>query len=354
MFEPYNNKQLLALTKIRDNILNDFFDKKLHHSIMFVGNKGLGKATLAYHIANKILDDDSNLKKNKSVSLFGEEVSNDVLDDNNPTFNLIKNKKHPDLLVIEKTTDPKTSKLDKEIKVASARKITDFMTLAPFVSKNKVIIIDAIDEMNTSAQNAILKSLEEPNKNTYIFLICHNINNVLETINSRCKSIAIQRNSFNDWKDIFKSNYKEEFIKLKEEQLLELYNLSNASLSFTMDIIENDGLTLNNYIENLLSQKTLNIEDLHSLASKLNENDELFSLFSDFILLFLYKVLRYFSTNQIEDNFKTKNTNFLLKNNESKILEKIKFTKNIIKDADIYNLNKKHTIIVLFNKLFNS
>ncbi|HSQ97692.1 MAG TPA: AAA family ATPase [Rickettsiales bacterium] len=352
MLEPYNNNKLLTLTKIRDNILNDFFDNKLHHSIMFVGNKGLGKATLAYHIANKILDDETSLKKNKTTSLFGEEINSDDLDINNPTFNLIKNKKHPDLLVIEKEVDSKTSKLDKEIKVASARKIIDFMSLAPFISKNKVIIIDAIDEMNISAQNAILKSLEEPNKNTYIFLICHNINNILDTINSRCKKINIQKHGFDDWKNIFKNSYIEEFKKLNEEKLLELYNLSNSSLSSAIDIIENDGLFLYNYIENTLSQKSLNIEELHNLATKLNDNEKLFLLFKDFILLFLYKVLQYFSINQIDEVFKTKNLEFLLKNNEGSIIEKIKFTKNILRDIEIYNLNKKHAVIVLFNKLF--
>lgn len=352
MFEPYNNKKLLGLTKIRDNILNDFYDKKLHHSIMFVGNKGLGKATLAYHIANKILDDETDLKNVSSSSLFEDEIKNDDLSDNNSTFNLIKNKKHPDLLVIEKEVDSKTSKLDKEIKVASARKIMEFMGLAPFISKNKVIIIDAIDEMNTSAQNAILKSLEEPNKNTYIFLICNNINNVLETINSRCKRINIPQHSFEDWGNIFEYNYKEEFKKLTKEKLLELYTLSNSSISFAIDIVENDGLFLFNYIENLLSQKVLNIEDLHSFADKLNDNETLYLLFKDFILLFLYKALKYFSTNQIDEGFKTKNTNFLLNNSEKSVINKLNFTKGILRDIEIYNLNKKHGVIVIFNKLF--
>ncbi len=354
VFEPYNNKKLLSLAKIRDNILNDFFDNKLHHSIIFVGNKGLGKATLAYHIANKILDDETSLKNNTSVSLFGEKINNDELNDSNSTFNLIKNKKHPDLLVIEKEIDPKTSKIEKEIKVASARKIMDFMGLAPFLSKNKVVIIDAIDEMNTSAQNAILKNLEEPNKNTYIFLICHNINNVLETINSRCKRVNIQQHSFDDWKNIFEYSYKDEYKKLDKEKLLELYNLSNSSISAAINIIENDGLFLYNYIENSLSQKILNIEDLQNLANKLNDNETLYSLFKNFILLFLYKTLKYFSANQEDENFKTKNMNFLLNNNEKSIIEKLEFTKNILRDTEIYNLNKKHAIIVIFDKLFNN
>ena len=351
MLEPYDNKQLLVLDKVRDKILDNFFDKKLHHSLLFVGDKGLGKATLAYHIANKILDDESSLKENGGLSLFGDTLSDNNLDENNPTFNLIKNKKHPDLLVIEKEVDSKTSKIDKEIKIASARKINDFMSMAPFVAKNKVIIIDAIDEMNTSAQNAILKNLEEPHKNTYILLVCHNINNILETIISRCERIDIQKHSFEDWKKIFEYVAKDEYKKINEENLVKLYNISNSSISLTLDIIENDGLFLYNYIENLLSENELNIENLHIFADKIVNNDTLYSLFKKFILIYLYDVLMYFSNNKIDETFKIKNMNFLLKNSEEKILQKIKFTKSILRDIDIYSLNKKHAVVVLFNEL---
>ena len=62
MLEPYNNKKLFELNSIKDKIFNDFVNGKLHHSLIFVGNKGIGKATLCYHIANKILDYETNLK----------------------------------------------------------------------------------------------------------------------------------------------------------------------------------------------------------------------------------------------------------------------------------------------------
>lgn len=352
IIEPYNNKKLINLNHVKDKIINDFTNGKLHHSIMFIGNRGIGKSTLCYHIANKILDKDTTLKNNSQTLLFSDFKDEDELSDDNPTFSLIKNKKHPDLLVIEKEVDSKTSKIDKEIKVGSARKMLDFMALSPFVSKNKVIIIDSIDEMNLSAQNAILKVLEEPVKNTFIFLVCHNLNNVLETIHSRCREFNINNYNLEEWKKVFEYIYKDKYKLLTNEQLSELYKLSNGSVSFAIDIIDEDGLFLYNHIENTLSQKILNIEDLHSFAEQLNNNDKLFYLFSNFIILFLYRVLKYFSIGDDDVEFKTKNTNFILKNNEKKILDKIKFTQEILKDIKTFNLNKKHSIIVLFNNIF--
>ncbi len=354
MLEPYNNKKLFELNSIKDKIFNDFVNGKLHHSLIFVGNKGIGKATLCYHIANKILDYETNLKDSAPTSLFGDIIEEDILNDNNPTYNLIKNKKHPDLLVIEKEVDSKTSKIDKEIKVSAARKISDFISLAPFASKNKVIIIDSIDEMNSSAQNAILKVLEEPVKNTYILLVCHNVNNVLETILSRCREIDIKRYSFDEWQTIMNYIYKDKYKALTQNQQDTLYNISNGSISFAIDIIEEDGIFLYEYIENLLSANYLDIESLHSFADKLNNSDKLYSLFENFIQLFLYQALKCFSNNNVDENFKNKNYNFILRNNEESILEKIDFTKQILRDTNIFNLNKKHAIIVLFNKLFNN
>lgn len=351
MFEPYSNKKLINLDDIKNKILNDFFDKKLHHSLIFIGSKGLGKATLCYHLANKILDDENSFKSKSQVSLFGDAVDDNILDENNPTFNLIKNRKHPDLLVIERGVDPKTSKVDREIKVASARKILDFMTLAPFVSKNKVIIIDSIDEMNKSSQNAILKALEEPVKDTYIFLVCHNINNVLETIRSRCRELSIPNYNFEEWKTAFEYINKEKFKSLSDTQLLDLFTISNGSISFALDIIEEDGLFLYNQIENIFSQKIPNVEDIQNIAEQLNNNEKLFNLFNVFLLLFLYNILKYFTIALGDENFKLKNTNFILKNNEKSILEKIKLTQSILKDIEIFNLNKKHAVIVLFTMI---
>lgn len=353
LLEPSNNKNLLYLNDLRNDLFNDFLNCKLHHSLLLVGNKGVGKATLCYHLANRILDYDTSLKNNEPLSLFGDIEDNENLSEKNPTFNLIVNKKHPDLLVIEKGVDEKTSRADREIKVSSARKINDFIMLSPFIAKNKVIIIDSIDEMNVSAQNAILKVLEEPLKNNYILLVCHNINNVLDTIKSRCREININKYDFNEWKDILLYAYNDKVKLLSEEQLLNLYDLSNSSISFAIDIINEDGIFLYNNIQSILSRTRLDVENLHNIADTVSGNEILFNLFYEFILLFLYKSMKYYSTGESENKFKELNNNFLLRNNEETILEKINFTKNIFNDVKIYNLNKKHAIIVLFDKLFN-
>jgi len=346
MMEPYNNKKLINLAPIRDKVIDSFVNNRLHHSTIINGARGMGKATLCYHMANKILDHDSPKKPvSAGVDLFGglgPTIDNNVLDDNNETFNLIKNKRHPDLLVIEKEED------DKEIKIASARKLLDFISLAPFLSKNKVVIIDSVSEMNISAQNAILKIVEEPVKNTYIFLICHNSSNVLDTIKSRCNKIDVANYSMEEWKSVFSHVYKQKF---DEEYMEWLYGVTNGSMFLTKAMIELDGRSLYTSIENMFSLNELDITFLHSLADKLNDNDNLFELFQTLIMLFLYKTLRYFSSDNADNKFKTRNANFILKNTEKSILDKLSFANETFSDVTRYNLNKKHAVLLLCDNI---
>ena len=344
MLESHNNNKIIGLEEIENKLYNNFINNKLHHSILFLGQKGIGKSTLCYHLSNKILNFETSLK-NPNNSLFND--NNDLFKDN-PTFNLIKTKTHPDLLTIEKEEDQKTHKLNSEIKISSLDKITDFIHISSSLAKYKIIIIDSIDEMNIPTQNSILKILEEPIKNKFLFLVCHNKNYVLDTILSRCEIINIPSPTFNNWKKILTHIYNKN-IQSNESELKNIYNLSNASIYGTINILNNNGVQIYNQIEDLLYFPEINIENLQNFAEKISNDENLFFLFSNFIFTYLYNILKYFSIKEI-NNIK-QNSYFILNNNEKTILNKIKFIRNILSDIKTYNLNKKHSVIVIFNEL---
>jgi replication-associated recombination protein RarA len=62
----------------------------------------------------------------------------------------------------------------------------------------RVVIVDCADEMNPSAANALLKELEEPPKNTVMFLISHQPSGLLPTIRSRCRTLRLDPLSSDD------------------------------------------------------------------------------------------------------------------------------------------------------------
>jgi len=64
---------------------------------------------------------------------------------------------------------------------------------SPFEGRRKVFIVEEADRMNPSAQNALLKTLEEPFEDTLIILLSAREEELLDTIKSRCRMVHLQR-----------------------------------------------------------------------------------------------------------------------------------------------------------------
>jgi DNA polymerase-3 subunit delta' len=66
------------------------------------------------------------------------------------------------------------------------------MHMTPAMGRFRVAIVDAADEMNRNAANAVLKVLEEPPPNAVLLLVAHAPGRLLPTIRSRCRRLALQ------------------------------------------------------------------------------------------------------------------------------------------------------------------
>ena len=106
---------------------------------------------------------------------------------------------------------------DKEIKIDQIRSAVDFFSKTPAISKNKILVIYQADLMNINAANAILKMLEEPTKNSYIFLVTHYENSIIPTLKSRC---AI----FNSKSDI--ENISKDYSSFSKKSTDELFKMA--------------------------------------------------------------------------------------------------------------------------------
>lgn len=97
------------------------------------------------------------------------------------------------ILRIDKCVHPdvKMYGADKNIDTETANAIVDASNYSPFESDKKIFILLGANEMNESAQNKILKTIEEPPKNTYFILCANGTSKILQTILSRVKQIEI-------------------------------------------------------------------------------------------------------------------------------------------------------------------
>ena len=141
---------------------------RMHHAWLLAGKKGLGKASFAQAAARELL----------GVSGEGD---------------------HPDILTLtygpknkdeaKKRDDGKPFELARGIKVDQVREIQRRLTTRPTLGSKRVVIIDPADDMEVSASNALLKSLEEPPQGTFFMLVAHSPARLLPTIRSRCRTV---------------------------------------------------------------------------------------------------------------------------------------------------------------------
>lgn len=152
---------------------------RFHHAWLISGPRGVGKATLAFRAAR--------------VALGAEAIGPrplDVASDDN-VAKLIAAQAHPDFFLLARGLNER-GKLRREITAEEARGIGAFFALGSASGGLRVAIIDAVDDLNRHAANAILKTLEEPPPRTLLLLVCHAPGAILATIRSRCRRLNLR------------------------------------------------------------------------------------------------------------------------------------------------------------------
>jgi DNA polymerase-3 subunit delta' len=152
---------------------------RMHHAWLLAGPKGVGKATLAYRFARAALA--ARAIGGRPFDVNPEDV----------VARRIAALSHPDLFVLRRGFNER-GKPRREITVDDARALAHFFSLAPSEGGMRVAIIDAVDDLNRNAANAILKTLEEPPARSVLLLVCHAPGAALATIRSRCRRLPLR------------------------------------------------------------------------------------------------------------------------------------------------------------------
>lgn len=228
---------------------NSIKSNMISHAYMFEGPSGVGKNTMARELAATLLE---------MENLF-----------NSPDY-------------IEITPDGNS------IKIAQIRKLQSDILVKPYKSY-KIYVIDEAQKMTVEAQNALLKTLEEPPKYAIIILITNNKESLLDTIKSRCEIIK-----FTPIPLVEVADYLTQTGVDKNRASL-LANFSRGSMQKAIELSESEDFHImreevQKYVETFLTGSMLDIMDIQSSIEKYKDNitnvlDLLVNYFRDIMMV---------------------------------------------------------------------
>ncbi len=265
--EPRTNPNLFGHEAAEATLLDAIQGGRMHHAWLMIGPEGVGKATLAYRFARRLL---AGRPTEPSLALPAT----------HPVFRRVAAGSHADLMTVERGINEKTKRMRMQIPVEDIRKINGFMSLTPAEGGWRVVIVDGADEMNQASANALLKILEEPPGKAILLLTCAAPGRLPATIRSRCRRLRL-----NPLDDAAMARVMDDIAPgLDPDARGRLLTLAEGSPGRALILAEDEGLKLAAVVDKLLSDLPhLPLTRAHDVADMLGRSDTGFSTFMDLL-----------------------------------------------------------------------
>ncbi|MEQ9638863.1 MAG: DNA polymerase III subunit delta' [Alphaproteobacteria bacterium] len=227
---------------------------KMAHAWLICGPRGIGKATLAYHIARTLLSPPA--ERGGGVNLAPD----------SPTFRRVAAGGHGDLRVLTLEHDDKRKRMRTEIRVEQVRALGNFFAMTSAEGGWRVAIIDSMDQLNANAANALLKILEEPPERTVLLLVSHAPGRLLPTIRSRCRRLNLRPLTDDEVAEVL----RQQADMVVPADAAVLSRLADGSPGLALELAEAGGVDVYGKLVQLLSDlPRVDYAQVHTLADRL-------------------------------------------------------------------------------------
>ncbi|MBQ2932710.1 MAG: DNA polymerase III subunit delta' [Clostridia bacterium] len=210
---------VIGHNKIKSILTRSVRDSRIGHAYLFEGPEGVGKLSLARAFAQMIVCE--NFQTDDSCGVCA-------------SCSRAASQNHPDVTIVTNQFYD-ASKKSSDILVDTIRSMKSDVYIKPFLGERKIYIIPKADTMNVSAQNSLLKVLEEPPEYCTIILLAENREAFLPTILSRVSAFKF----FALTDDEVEKYLAENFEETDPSQRRLLAKMSGGSIKKAIELLEN-------------------------------------------------------------------------------------------------------------------
>jgi DNA polymerase-3 subunit delta' len=247
---------------------------RMHHAWLLTGPRGIGKATLAFRFAKFALSNPDPSAVDGSGDLL------EPIDDR--IAGQVAAGAHPNILHLKRPLSDDGKRHMKVLTVDEVRRLGGFFGRSAAMAGPRIAIVDAADDMNPNAANALLKMLEEPPTGAIFFVLSHTPGRLLPTIRSRCRTLALLALDRGPLAEAVVATEGIAPDALDER----FFELAEGSVRRGLELLRHDGLELDASLRALLADaEKPDRRALHALAETVSGRggDERYALFVDFV-----------------------------------------------------------------------
>ena len=290
---PRETRALLGHEAAEDILADAFAGGRMHHAWLLAGRVGIGKATLAYGLARHVLArPDERDRSDKRLEVSASSVA----------ARQVAALSHPGLLVLRRLFDPKAKRFGNAIPVDEVRRLKSFLGLTSADGAWRVVIVDAADDLNLNAANALLKSLEEPPRRCLFLLVASEPSGLLPTIRSRCRRLDLQPLAAQPLREAAGAAMAAAQVEPPSaDQWEQLERLAAGSVRRALQLAATGGLELNQRIAGIFAHlPQIDWTAAHALADSLagNAQEQRFEAFFELLLDTLARLARVRATSR--------------------------------------------------------
>ena len=329
VLHPRRTSELFGHADAERTLLEAYRGGRIPHAWLIGGERGIGKATLAYRLARFVLahPDPAVAAVQRATSL--------AVEAGHPVARHIAGQAHSDLLVLVRVINEKTGKLFTEIRVDDVRRTVSFFGSTAGEGGWRIAIVDPVEELNAAGENALLKVLEEPPPRSLLFLVSNAPGRVLPTIRSRCRRLILRPL---DVDQVARAAAAAIGGDAESREIQDGAAAAEGSVVRALMLLEGDALDLHRQVVDLLDRlPSLDPRALHALG------DEIAGTQADTLSTVMDAINRWLATrlsSGAQDAARL-----------ARIAEAWTSVNDAAREAEAYNLDRKPLLFSVFGKL---